>query len=244
MREVFSSEAKCIQNVLASWSPAHNPGLPTLVFEEFYSEPRARHRGPRFNTDFTLYFVPSTERPAERECFSSRILPNTIGADLFLVVDRESFRPLVLDLIAGEAFAMKYYHEYVARIEAALSLVVADGSRDVRAAARSVLQRTGGKECFLSAACLKSSAYCRILVVGGDACFLFFPTIKEPEMRGTRYTLLHSDGCRVDCYVDGSEIVCFDGWVQVKVVESEWKLEAIWKGDLRDEVHGNDVDPG
>jgi hypothetical protein len=196
------------------------------VISESYAEPRVQTKGPRFNTDFTLEFVDSEQCICDNQhrCIGSPVMPNTVGADLFLIVNKFSFEPLLLDLVGGEAFPISYFAAYIDAVESALTQTLQSAGFEVIPARKSV-------DAAIECARLRRSEYCRLMVVGGDACFLFFPASHTPDVRGNCYTLCDSDGVRIDCYVDGSDIVCFDGWVRVEVRESEQKLEAVWRDE-------------
>lgn len=230
MRKLFASEQRCVSNLLSTELHIDlDIGLVTVV-EECYAQPRCRHRGPRFNVDFMLQFVSQTHMPTERRAVGSPVLPNTIGADIFLLVDKASYRPVLLHLDAGEAFPIKHFTTHLMKIEDCLHRTILGSTENSTAVDLGGVEKNCiSADRLLRDARVHKSKYCRLLIVGSDACFLFFPTLATPEMRGTCHTLLDSEAGRVDCYIDGSEVVCFDGWLPVKVAESEWKLEAIWK---------------
>ena len=73
---------------------------------------------------------------------------------------------------------------------------------------------------------VKRSACARVLVVGGDVCFLYFPSEPVPVMRGLRFDLTESDDRQIACYLDEDEIVCFDGWIRTEITRSDQVLVA------------------
>lgn len=230
MRILFASEQRCTRNLFAKYFDSGTDFDEPLVVAEHYCAPRVVARGPRFNIDFMLEFVPWAEMPQHIKSIGSTILPNSIGSDLFLTFEQPSKRVILLHLMAGEAFPIKHYRRYIESIESVLRRVTSYESEagiaspDLGRLTSSVRGADLAKYCRI-----RKSAYCRLMVVEGDACFLFFPSLTSPEMRGERLTLLNSGQGRVDCYAEAGHVICFDGWIPSQVINSERKLEAIWQ---------------
>lgn len=187
-----------------------------MVLKEHSWEPLKHRKAPKFNLDLILDFVDDFTAYPGSEGTMNTILPNTLGAEAYLYVDTATFAPLHFEVMAGGAFSIKYYARYIDRIEAAV--------REAVLARQGISNRS--QHALLRRVSLKKSACARVLVVGGDTCFLYFPTEVVPVMRGSRFDLDESDDRHIACYLDGEEIVCFDGWVRTDVTRSDQVLVA------------------
>jgi hypothetical protein len=170
------------------------------VVSEYYAPPELKAEGPRFNLDFVLRFVDEATMPEHRS-FCAPVLPNTMGAEVFVTVDAVTGTPLMTELLSGEAFPLSYFESHVATVEAEL----AKQNMKISIA-----------EC----------AYLRIFVVSRDICFLFFPKELSPVLSGGRVNLRMDDEGVIDTYVLGNDLVCVDGWITTDVPNSEWQLVA------------------
>jgi hypothetical protein len=135
--------------------------------------------------------------------FGASILPNTIGADVFVTVDEQTSQPLMTELLGGEAFSLKYFKEHVEKVEDRL----AELSHPID---------------------LRRTSYCRIFVIENDICFLAFPNDAIPVIRGERELLVADVESSIACSMEGADLVYVDGWIRTYVAESERKLEALW----------------
>jgi len=198
MRDLFVSEQRYIRNLLWHWTKTKLKSFDPIV-TEYYAPPRSSS-GIRFNNDFFLQFI-SSDKLQNIKSFNASILPNTIGADIFLTVDRNTCTPLRTELLAGEAFSIKYYKEYVGQIEKRLSQL----SHQVH---------------------LNKCAYLRIFVIENDICFLAFPQETTPVMRGEKHILSNDEESVIVSSSENDEVVYFDGWIRTQVIESEHKLVA------------------
>ena len=233
-RQLFESEKRTIRNI-ALKHLGRETAPADFVYFETYSAPAREGETEVFNSDFRLQF---DERDLSEIDFGrgttggmAPVLPNTLGAEVFLTVEKGTYRPLLLHLLGGEAFPMKYFATYVRHLEAMLNQL---GNSQTKA----TLADSGPNECIeasgrlkgsIREVSIKQSAYSRILVVGSDICFLVFPDATSPVMRGVRHTLARSPQCEVHCFVSGSEITCLDGWLSTEVPASEYKLAATWE---------------
>lgn len=195
----FVSEQKAIENSL------HLHGLNCDVERldiacEVIAPPRTKSHS-RFNNDFSLFLKPPDEW-RNIKCFGEKVLPNSSGVDLFVTVDEETSYPLLVELLGGEAFPIKWFREHIDRVECVLEAL----SRPVT---------------------LRRACYCRVLVIGGVICFLAFPFHDSP-VRGIRASLIcENDDARITCAVKGAEVLYVDGWIKTKVDANERKLEAV-----------------
>ena len=62
---------------------------------------------------------------------------------------------------------------------------------------------------------MRKAAFARLLVVGSDATFLYFAAKTPRVIRGQRLNLVQQDDREIDCYFDGEEFVCVDGWIRM-----------------------------
>lgn len=220
MRTLFLSERRCISNLMEEkWGVSMNSD--PRVLKEYSAEPLRVGRRPNFNRDFSLDFVEDFTECRDREGTMHTALPNTFGTDLYLFVETRTLKPLHFELMFGEAFSIKYYVPYIKRVEAAV--------RDAVLSARvidAVCQRA-----LLRCVPVKKSACARVVAVGSDVCFLYFPNEASPVMRGLRFDLAETADCHIACYLDGDEVICFDGWIRGEITRSDLLLVAHPKQD-------------
>jgi hypothetical protein len=201
MRELFLSEHRYINNILREFTGIGMQASDSIV-REYYAPPRTRSR-LRFNNDYSLEFVSEEDRSkVATKAYGSVILPNTLGVQVFLVVDARTSKPLMTELLGGEAFPIKYFKEHVEKIEDRLTQL----------------------SCPIN---FHRTSYCRIFVVGCDICFLAFPNDANPTVRGKQELLSANEESSIACSVEQAEIVYVDGWIRTEVSESNRKLEAI-----------------
>ena len=207
MRQLFISERRYIQSILQRWTGCLLKVDDAVVLEQ-YAPPRTTSK-VRFNNDYWLQLVSDDERARmDGKCYCAPVLPNTLGADVFIHVEARTLRPFLTELLAGEAFSMKYFKEHVEKIEDHLA-------------------RLG------HAVALRRTAYCRIFVIENDICFLAFPKDPVPVAHGRRQLLSADAESSIACAVEGPDIVYVDGWIRTFVPPSERKLEAIAVGGVR-----------
>lgn len=205
MRELFLSEQRYIRNILLQnvgreWSPR-----PT-VLSEYHAPPRTGAKRPYFNADFVLRFVEPAVWP-EHKSFCARVLPNTLGAEVFLTVNAATGQPLMTELDSGEAFPLKYFRRFTDEVERELAKLNAPMR-------------------------FQASSYCRVFVVGSDICFLSFLDDILPSTRGNRLVLRDDGDASVISYVVGEQFVCVDGWMKTDVPSSDRFLVAEPLGDV------------
>jgi hypothetical protein len=146
------------------------------------------------------------------------VLPNALGAELFLVVEKATLSPTALELNGGGAFSIEHYTPYIDAVEAAIQEAIGSvGGQNV-----GLPQLDPSKVTSVTKA-----AFARVLVVGSDVTFLYCPSIATPAMRGQRFNLAQADDREIDCYVDGEECVCFDGWIRTDVTTGERVLVSL-----------------
>jgi hypothetical protein len=143
--------------------------------------------------------------------FARSVLPNTIGADVFVTVDKDSLAPLVVTMQQGAAFPIRYFRNYVAEVESLLRTQCRHSAVAARASIGS----------------LDASGYCRILVVGNEITFLVYPQSNEPVNTGSIITLHEAENAGVQAVIDSNSIVAIDGWLKTATRESDYKLWAV-----------------
>lgn len=199
MRDLFLSEQRYLRNTIL-----RNLGRDLRqigpVLSEYYAPPRRGPQHPHFNTDFVLRFVEQGSMPEHRS-FCSRVMPNTMGAEVFVTVDAKTGQPLMTELDSGEAFSLKDFNPYIETIEFELTHL------------NLPLQ-------------FKATSYCRVFVIENDICFLAFPDDDVPVQRGNRNVLRDDAESSIISYATEGKLVCVDGWIKTDVAESEWHLVA------------------
>lgn len=109
---------KLTLNSLVS-SDASRDSSSVHVVEENFSAPRRNGR-QWFNTDFMLQFVSALPLQQEFGGGAFPIRRNSIGAELFLLLD-DCANPLRLELLNGESTPLSSYERELAQIEDAIS---------------------------------------------------------------------------------------------------------------------------
>jgi hypothetical protein len=210
MRELFTSERRCVHNISRmKWGVSVEPGP---IIREFHPEPLGRESQQAFNSDFEIEFFDRLAATwPEHMVAAASILPNAIGAEVFLTVEKQTLSPMIFQLIEGEAFRRKHFSHLIDEVEEAVrdSLGMSDARE--HAAWPQLIDCTG----------MRKAAFVRLMVVGTDVTFLYFPSSSVPAARGQRLKLVRGDDREIDCYVDGAECVCFDGWIRTDVTVSE-----------------------
>ncbi len=216
MRTLFASERRCVLNLFRTEWKRKMSSVPTVVTETV-AEPVDRTKKPWFNCDFILDFVDWRTCKSDRSAAVCSVLPNALGAELFLVVEKATLSPTALELNGGAAFPIKHYARYVRIVEEAI---------------HEHMERLDHREgeylrkIMAEALSIGTSAFARVLVVNGDITFLYFPSDTKPVMRGQPINLVSGDNQYIDCYTDAGQVVCFDGWVRTNVVHGEHTLVA------------------
>jgi hypothetical protein len=217
MRTLFVSERRCVSSLFRmKWN--YQIHSAPLVLTETIAEPPNPRRRPWFNCDFILDFVDYRTFTSERSAAACSVLPNALGAELFLVVEKATLLPTALELNGGRAFSMKHYASYIDVVEAAI-----EGAM-VSARGRNVGLPWNGLSQVVS---IERAAFARVLVVGSDVTFLYCPNETTPVVRGQRFSLVQADDREIDCYAEGKDIICFDGWIRTEVASSERVLVSV-----------------
>lgn len=201
MRPLFLFEQKTINAVLEPALGLNVP-LPSDVVFEWYDAPTLDH--PQFNRDFCVGFTQRSTMQSTRS-YCSAILPNTIGSDVFLTVERETNRPLMLEQMFGAAFSISYFRKYVEEIEYVL--------------------KQGSAEIFQDF----SVARCRmahVLVVNSIVCFLLCPHDATPRYSGERRIVVDAPSGHIDYAAADGRIAYIDGWLSTSVEENNRRLWA------------------
>lgn len=217
MRNLFVSEKRCISNLFEMKWKGHFHSPPSVLSETIATPPKPRIK-PWFNCDFILDFIDWRAHTSERSASVCSVLPNALGAELFLIVDKSTLLPTALELNGGGAFSMKYYASYIDIVEAAIQ----DALAGLESQNVSLLTRVSSHITRF-----RKAAFARLLVVGSDVTFLYCPTLTKLVMRGQRYNLVQVDDVEIDCYVNGADIACFDGWIRWEVARSEQLLVSL-----------------
>lgn len=170
----------------------------------------------RFNCDFMMDFVHHSADWSKSQITMSPILPNTLGAELFLAVDKATLRPMRLELMGGAAFPAKHFANYISSVETAI--------REAMSSLETANGNCPGVAARVPA--IRKSAFARIMVIHGDICFLYCPKEDRPIMRGRRLNIARGHDREIDIYTDGDETIGFDGWLSTEAVPSEWNLVA------------------
>ena len=127
----------------------------------------------------------------ETEAYCTSVLPNTLGSDIFVSLDKHSLAPVRTELLTGDAFPLRYFKEYIEIIEYHMDKL----SHPIT---------------------IRNASYCRIFVIDNSISFLAFTNDSLPVMRGKRQQLC-SDACAsVVCAKDSVSLVYVDVWIRTE----------------------------
>lgn len=218
MRPLFVSEWKCV-SVLTEMQWNRAPSSEPEVFDEYHALDRCGSASGSFNCDFIMDFVNPKLASWKHTTTMQPILPNTLGADLFLVTGETSLAPMRLQLIGGPAFSKKYFKRFVNEIESLLQRV------GIQSAFSGMLSELVLKNIT---ATIRKAVFSRVLVVGDYTTFLYFPKHRTPIYIGNRINVVCQEDCVVDLFVDGDELIAVDGWLRhdQSPREGDWYLVA------------------
>jgi hypothetical protein len=216
MRPLFTSEKRCVLNLFRAKWGRELLDMPTVVSETIAHAADAA-RTPWFNCDFILDFVDYRAFRSERSAAVCSVLPNALGAELFLIVEKATLVPTALELNGGGAFPIGHFAEYIHVVEATVHKALTSLRTDVPQIR------------WPEAISIRKAASARVLVVGSDITFLYFTEDTTPAMRGQRVNLVERDDKEIRCYTDGDKVVCFDGWITTEVRVSERVLVSLPK---------------
>ncbi len=217
MRVPFASEKRCISNLFQmKWEDEGR--CPPAILSEVIVEPAHLKRRPWFNCDFVLHFVDWRATKSKRSASVCSVLPNALGAELFLVVEKATLTPTALELSGGAAFPITHFASYIQSVEESIE-------RALRQLDHQQTQHPWKQ--MAKRIPIAKAAFARLLVVGGDVTFLYFPGKITPSMRGQCLNLTRGDECEINCYLDDDDVVCFDGWIRAEVAEGERVLVSL-----------------
>ena len=202
MRRPFISERRIVENISTSkWGRIEHD---FLVHYEFYN--KLKSRGSNFNTGFHLRLYPDDELPSPFACWGSPITPQCISEIVALTVREGTCEPLRIETV-GETEAVPHwcFESNIASVHVALENAVGQLRRIRRKQVADAI--AGFAEDVLGA------PFVRIFEIGGDTCFLICSNHSKPVMPTQSPILLESEGGRIECYFDGPNIVCLDGWL-------------------------------
>jgi hypothetical protein len=200
-RKLFLSERRHLRHMMKINHDVDWTGNPPVLYEE-HSEPRRPVRGRAFNSDYMLCFTPNGDLPPEFRSCCARVLPRTMGAEIFLTIDVATKEPIQVHLLSGEAFQLKDFRPHADRLEAAL------------------------EELGISLQ-LKRCQHTRMFVLEGEICFLIDPGSRTEEL-GSPQVLRSDADAEIRAYFDGDNLICLDGWLRTEPEPDEdgWILES------------------
>lgn len=119
MRPILKSECRMVANMVREiW--ACELRRPDTVYREWYTPSGGISQPRQFNASFSIEFVEEVVGKQPIEVGMSTILPDAVGAEVFLTVDKQTHSPMMLEMLGGEAFEIKYFEEYVGIVESVL----------------------------------------------------------------------------------------------------------------------------
>jgi hypothetical protein len=205
-RALFLSERRHIRHMMKINHGVDWTGNPPVLYEE-HCEPRRPVRWRAFNSDYLLCFTPNGDLPADFRSCCARVLPRTMGAEVFLMIDTATKEPIRVELLSGEAFQLKDFRPHADRLEAALVEVGVP------------LQ-------------LKRCKHCRMFVIEDEICFLVYPHGRT-EGVGSPTVLRRDNDAEIRSYSTAGQLQCVDGWLRTEVEpnEDDWILESYLDDD-------------
>src|SRR4029434_4676801 len=165
MRAPFASESRCVFNLFQLKWGDEKCCAPPIISETIAEPPNPRGK-PWFNCDFILHFDDWRMNTSERSVAACSVLPSALGAELFLIVERDTLSPTALELNGGGAFSIEHYARYIDVVEAGIQEGIDEqGCR----------QPDHPWHRASTLIPINKAAFARCLVVGRDVTFLYFP---------------------------------------------------------------------
>jgi hypothetical protein len=220
-RPAFISELRAVQNICTEHWPV-DMRSPLYVHTEWYSDLRETADGPGFNRSFSLEFIEEVVGEQAVDCMPASVHPNVIGVELMLTVDEKTRKPLMMELLGGEALGPEDFQDY---------------TNLVKETVRQALTEEEGKaltpclEADIRNVCrcpIETMLFARVLVIRGDICFLFCPFHETPGHWKNRLSLRTEGESAVACYAEGTRIVCVEGWVRSGIERDDRKMVVLW----------------
>ena len=212
MRTLFISEQRAINNVF----PGPSPSGGDYVIDEWLLQSSANEKS--FNGDFVLRCQP--ELPARFKSIAKPILPNTVGAELFITRDVESNCLYQAELMGGPAFPYRYYAPFVKLMERRVLCGKERLARHIHADA------SQAEHLLSKLSRVRGSLFARIMLVGDDLTFLLFATNPRPLPGCSSIQIAESLEGETNVLKQGAAFVGLDGWMKCPVAPSEWQLVA------------------
>jgi hypothetical protein len=211
MRPLFKSESRLLQRLLLSCWNVTPGSLPNVRHEILINSGSV----PRFNDDFTLEF---RDRPfPERIMAGTRpALPDTIGPAINVLVEANTFEPLLLELMFGDSLNSSCYQRFADLAQQKCRALVAEAvelQSDVRRAVETLV--------------IAHAPFARVLVADGDLCLLIGTADADPVEWAQRHNLTESLTEDIDICVSPDGAVWIDGWMATRSESRPDKLVAI-----------------
>jgi len=108
MRSLFLSEERILDQMIRNETGSVPDLRGVLVVRETHSKSRGN---PAFNCGFFLEFGRRIANANETRCITRSILPQAIGLEMFLVIDKNSHLPISLELLTGEGLRMRDFRD-------------------------------------------------------------------------------------------------------------------------------------
>jgi len=189
---------------------ASEPLEDVVVFGEYHDSERRGVPHSVFNPGFLFRFYDRHvfQHPPRTKAMMMEVLPQAIGAEIFLCIDPETRRPLDLNMPGGGAFTRRNFSAYIESACQTASRVMSARAVSLFSAAR----------------------YCRIVIVGDRLTVLASDETPPKRQIPTRRIEI-PDHLLLDICEHNSKVVSIDGWVKVEVPgKSDWRLAALPKG--------------
>ena len=221
MNDLFCSEKQCVLDLLHKIK-IDGANIAMDIESKMYAKPR-RPGLCMFNCDFLYFFKRKTDSPVSQFNISGigeAILPQTMGVEVYVCVEKDTQYLISFDLVGGEGFSIKYYKKYISKIESSIDAVIAKMTSFHPSKEQYTNDALDAKlqvEVFADyRKPLAKCRYLRVFVIDGIIYFLAFPKDEIPEQRGTSYCLIENELARVDCGFDSEGIVYLDGWLKTE----------------------------
>lgn len=225
MRELFLAEQKTLTLMAHKAWGIEFAALPS-VLTELTEETGSSDAGNTLICDYVLEFV---ERPLPEGKFLTAcepILPNVVGADVFLTVEKATHRPLILETMNVSALSLDDLSPWIREFRRFLKTLFpassVKGHPQLAPAFHTFIANDAENDAS-SFNWIRELSLASLAVLADNICFSLFAEgqLHSIPVPGERLTV--PGRFDVQCYSEGSHIVLLSGWVRTESAKGEFR---------------------
>lgn len=215
---IFEFERRAVRNTIAA-RPVPWDGI---VPEECKTQGLGG-RVSSFNEDYMVLFVDQETLAQGHKSAVASLLPDVVGADVFVTTDPVTKKIVLINLLGGEVFPPRQYRQYLSKL--AVALAGLECPLDVEVPLYPGLSLATP----VSWRKLITWPVVYAWVIHGELCFFLGErqVWAARDAGAQRLDLRFEDDSHFVAHIDSGRIAAIEGWMRVPVFESEWKLMAV-----------------